>query len=268
MCSNMDSSFTCTCNEGYFGNGVQCQACTVCEDGFHTEMECTADQDAECAVTVEDGLYTIESEADGSRKCLIFSANGQNQYPERYNWGASDRNCGIPTMGELTQQKALLSNRQAVFRLTQLQGDLYTIESNADGKGWQCLRFGMNGKNQYPDRFSWGERNQEQCGFPSQTGASVEESLIADGQAVFKITKLEDKSSRDEKFLIGSNAAHEGYQCVMFGGHGYDTNPRRFNWGNGDQYCGAGHWNGMTLKDAILNNKQAVWILNYLGPSS
>merc|ERR1711918_232844 len=48
-------------------------------------------------INLENGLYILESEADGSRKCLIFSANGKNQYPERYNWGASESLCGIPT---------------------------------------------------------------------------------------------------------------------------------------------------------------------------
>jgi len=261
MCQNEAGGYTCLCEDGFFGDGVTCEPCTECSDGYHEAEKCTTDQDAVCEINVEAGLYTLESEADGSRKCLIFSANGESQYPERYNWGASEKLCGIHTMGALSQTKALLSNRQAVFRLAQLEGDLYTIESNADGEGWQCVRFGMEGHNTYPDRYDWSNgRSEPNCGFPSQEGASVEESLIADGQAVFRLVPL-----GDDKYLIQSNAAHDGYQCVIFGGHGYDTNPRRFNWGNGDEYCGAGHWNGMSLKDAVMDNKQAVWILTRIG---
>ena len=84
-----------------------------------------------------------------------------------------------------------------------------------------------------------------------------EETLLANAQAVFRLEKIEGN-----KFLVKSNADHNGYNCMVFGGHGYDTNPRRMNWGNGDEYCGAGHWNGMSLKDAVLDSKQAVWLLN------
>merc|ERR1712118_216714 len=138
--------------------------------------------------------------------------------------------------------------------------------------GWKCLRFGMSGHNQYPDRYSWSAHVEDSgrsdeihtnCGFPSQDGASEMESLIADAAAVFKLQRLDGN-----KYLVLSDADHAGYECVIFGGKGYDTNPRRYNWGNGDEYCGAGHWSGMTLKDAILNNKQAVWTLNFLGPSN
>jgi len=259
-CKNMDGSFSCMCQEGFFGTGEHCAACTECEEGERTDRECSPTLDRTCKVIVPDGLYTITSEADGSNKCLVFSAEGSNQYPERYDWGNSPDFCGIPKLNGMSGKEALLKNRQAVFRLARLEKDLYTVESDADGKGWKCLRFGMGGKNQYPDRYNWGE-GSNMCGYQAQDGASVEESLVADGQAVWKLVSLgEDEGS----FMIQSNADHDGWKCMVFGGHGYDTNPRRLDWGNGDEYCGVGHWGGLSLKEALLENKQAVWKLNYV----
>ena len=175
-CHNTSPGFTCACKDGFFGDGVHCDACTVCGEGFHEKQACSGATDRTCEVNVADGLYMLTSEADGSDKCLVFSAEGSNQYPERYDWGNSPDYCGIPTINGMTGKEALLKNRQAVFRLTRLEKDLYTVESDADGKGWRCLRFGMDGKNQYPDRYNWGE-GSGMCGFQAQEGASVEESL-------------------------------------------------------------------------------------------
>ena len=260
-CTNREGSFACACGEEFWGDGTECQSCTVCEAGYSEASPCTPTADRTCVVDVKNGLYTIESEADGSQKCLVFSANGRNQYPERYNWGNSDDFCGIPTLDGMTARDALLKNRQAVWRIEQLNHDLYTLASNADGNGWRCLQFGMAGGNQYPDRVDWGGPDDEFCGIQAQEGTSEEETLKANAQAVFRLEKIEGN-----KFLVKSNADHKGYQCLVFGGHGYDTNPRRMNWGNGDEFCGAGHWNGMSLKDAVLDNKQAVWVLNFIAP--
>ena len=54
------------------------------------------------------------------------------------------------------------------------------------------------------------------------------------------------------------------WECLAFEEQGAATNPSRYNWGNGDSYCGAGNWEGTGKVVGLLNNKQAVFILTYL----
>ena len=76
----------------------------------------------------------------------------------------------------------------------------------------------------------------------------------------------------ESKFLL-QNAANGNtdsmdntlWECVVFEKAGASTNPSRYNWGNGDDFCGVGDWEGLGKEIALLNNKQAVFILTSLG---
>lgn len=191
---------------------------------------------AHAAPPLADGKYLLQSEADGHRKCLIFSGNGGDTYPSRHNWGGGEY-CGFP--GGKT---SLLQNRQAVFLLTNIDGgELYTIESDADGAR-KCLLFGGNGNEQYPSRHNWGSGAQF-CGLP---GGKTQ--LVNNRQAVWRI-----KSVGENKFTLQS-AADGTDKCLIFGGNGAEQYPSRHNWAQGD-HCGMP--GGLST---LIANKQAIWI--------
>merc|ERR1712138_127364 len=87
-------------------------------------------------------------------------------------------------------------------------------------------------------------------------------------QAVFKITPVKLNAN---KYIIQNaakgNTNYEGdalWECLAFEKNGAATNPSRYNWGNGDSWCGVGDWEGLGKDVALMNNKQAVFILTFL----
>lgn len=56
------------------------------------------------------------------------------------------------------------------------------------------------------------------------------------------------------------NASNGTPLCLAFQNNGYDTHPSRLNWGDGQAYCG--YTGG---KEALINNRQAVWTFESLG---
>merc|ERR1712188_357890 len=117
-------------------------------------------------------------------------------------------------------------------------GGRFTIESEAD-ENRQCLTIQKG--DWYPSRLNLGN------------------------QAVWRITPLK---LNDRKFIIQSSAhgvrdqdGQLSFECLAFEKNGAATNPSRYNWGNGDAWCGAGDWEGQGKDIALLNNKQAVFII-------
>ncbi|MGE5476005.1 MAG: hypothetical protein ACM3Q1_05075 [Bacteroidales bacterium] len=126
-----------------------------------------------------ENLYTISNDSgpDGSQ-CLIFSGNGTDQYPSRYNWGSGPY-CGFPG-----GKDALLANKQAVFRIEWVNGSQFIIKNAAPaGAPEQCLIFGGNGTEQFPSRYNWG--SGPYCGFPGGKTA-----LLDNKQAIFTFQVL------------------------------------------------------------------------------
>eukprot|EP00193_Tetraselmis_chui_P005996 CAMPEP_0177752180 /NCGR_PEP_ID=MMETSP0491_2-20121128/779_1 /TAXON_ID=63592 /ORGANISM="Tetraselmis chuii, Strain PLY429" /LENGTH=401 /DNA_ID=CAMNT_0019267361 /DNA_START=146 /DNA_END=1351 /DNA_ORIENTATION=+ len=199
---------------------------------------------------VEPGvLVTIKSAVDD--KCLIIGGNGNDAHPSRFSWGNGDF-CGFPAQSGLNAKNSLIANKQAVWRLEKLTGNLYTVKSTVDDK---CLIFGGNGNDAYPTRFDWGAGGQY-CGFPSLNGMSSMESLLSNKQGVWEI-----ESVAGGRFTMKS--AVDG-KCLIFGGNGSDVFPSRLDWGAGGEFCGFPAMNGMNSKDALLANKQGVFNLELL----
>merc|ERR1712093_29707 len=215
-------------------------------------------------------------------------------FPSRINFGNGEEFCGFPGTSAQAQKKALLADGQAVFKFTHIGnkndqekkkgGDMYLIEYDP-GDGYECLFFGDGGKDIYPslqncqsydiadlDSCPWanGGKDMPFCGF-SKEGMDPYTALLLDGTAVWRITPLK---MNEDKYILQSaskgrkNQAGESiWECLAFEEQGAATNPSRYNWGNGDQWCGAGNWEGQGKVVGLLNNKQAVMILTFLQAS-
>merc|ERR1711988_450496 len=266
-----------------------CAACTKCRMGFHEIEPCTSTTDRTCEINVADGLYMIESEADDNRMCVAMM-NGE-WFPSRMNWGNGDEYCGIA--GETPEEKRteLLADGQAIFKLTHVGKnndqedrrfqDQYLIEFN-DGEGYRCLFFGDKGKDIYPSlqnchsfdiadqgNCPWnnGAKGLDYCGF-AKDGMEPLDALLQNGQAIWRLTPL--KLNEDKYIMQSASKGKQDqdgspiWECLAFEEQGAATNPSRYNWGNGDSWCGAGDWGGLGKEYALMNNKQAVFILTFM----
>jgi len=160
-------------------------------------------------------------------------------------------------------------------------GDMYIIEFNA-GDGYQCLFFGNDGKDIYPSLQSCNSYSLEEkencpwgnyklglpfCGFTA-AGMDPKAALMDDGTAVWRLTPLKLNAN---KYILQSASkkrvnidGDKIWECLAFEEQGAATNPSRYNWGNGDTFCGAGDWGGLGKEYALMNNKQAVFILSFM----
>ncbi|XP_020600872.1 uromodulin-like [Orbicella faveolata] len=50
MCNNTIGGFMCTCNDGYWGDGITCKACSTksCPENFYQSESCTRTHDRVC----------------------------------------------------------------------------------------------------------------------------------------------------------------------------------------------------------------------------
>lgn len=237
----------------------------------------------------------IESEADGNLMCVAIQRD--EWYPSRVNFGNSDKHCGL-AISETFRGKELevvKSNSAFVWYFSSLYNNevgansqLYTIshenmDSTYDGYSRRCMYFGSEGADIYPtlqscvdyedsSKCPWGngqpnpEFESDLCDFRtasnSQKEMEVKLGLIANGQAVFNIQAVKVV---EKKYIIQANAHDgDGWDCLTFEDAGASTNPSRYNWGNGDDWCGVGDWDGYGKEMSLLNNKQAIFILTKL----
>ena len=233
----------------------------------------------------------IESEADGNRQCLgIFN---DEWYPKRFDNGGSGP-CGYGTEDKYAAGIALVSGNTALkWTFTALYNNqagvdsqLYTIShagmgGSSGGSGKRCMYFGSMGTDIYPTLQScvdyiggvdcpWGAEadGTNMCDFKiigdgEATLEAKKLALIENGQAVFKVESIK---MSEKKYIIQSKSQDgEGsYECVSFDNEGAATNPSRYSWGNGDDFCGVGDWEGYGKEMALLSNKQAIFILTSL----
>merc|ERR1719267_423065 len=297
-CTDNEGSFKCECDQNgpgdeWWGIGIDtedgCLACTVCYDGYHEVQPCITSADRTCEINIATGLYIIETEADDNRMCVAM-LDGE-WYPSRVNYGNGDTFCGA--MGDTDEEKKtnLLGEGEAIFRFTHIGnkndqelkrgGDMYIIEKDL-GDGYQCLFFGDDGKDIYPSLQNCDSYPMEEkencpwdnyklglpfCGFTAN-GMNPREALLDNGDAVWRLTPLKLNAN---KYILQSASKKrvtiEGdkiWECLAFEEQGAATNPSRYNWGNGDTYCGAGDWEGLGKAYALMNNEQAVFILTFM----
>lgn len=282
------------------GDAVGCTKCTTCGQGFHEDQPCTATTDRTCKVNVRDGVYLLETEAGlDVKSCLIFGPD--EVYPSRINYcdggdgcttGRESR-CGLPhedpvpaealwyfdNLGDGANKK-LVTPLEIVDPNTRY-GDLYTIAHAGPKDSRQCLFFGgKRGGDLYPQLANCKDAGDGPCLWQNpeenvrNCGTDLPDAKFrSEGQAA--VWRLVPLKINDNKYLIQSaadfniNKANDPddpakWQCLIFDRNGMSTNPSRYNWGNGARMCGAGDWEGEGQKVALLNNKQAVWILTYM----
>jgi len=297
-CEDSEGSFKCECDQNgpgdeFWGIAINtesgCLACTECYDGFHEVQPCVSTSDRTCEINIATGLYILETEADDNLMCVAM-LNGE-WYPSRINFGNGDEWCGAVGDTESDKKTSLLGDGQTIFKINHIGnyndqelkagGDMYLIEFN-DGDGYKCLFFGDEGKDIYPSLqscHSYSLQEKENCpwvnggkGIPfcgfTQDGMDPRDALMDNGQAVWRITPLKlnankyilQSASKGKETLEGDKI----WECLVFEEQGAATNPSRYNWGNGDTWCGAGDWGGLGKAYALLNNKQAVFILTFM----
>jgi len=276
------------CYDGYH----EIQPCTSTEDrqcainvpkGMYM-IESEADDNRQCVALMQGEWYPSRVNfGNGDNYCGVMGGDACDESRE----GFSEESCRNAKIANLE------ADNHAMWKFTPLfsnvapngeqGGDLYTIEHDT-ANGMQCLFFGDGGKDIYPslqncDSYALGQKENcpwdmggqgyDFCGY---TKAGMEQdpvrALVQNGQAIWKVTPLK---LNEGKFLLQSASAgkttditNKVWECLTFEQQGAATNPTRYNWGDGDDWCGAGDWEGQGEVYALLNNKQAVFILTYL----
>jgi Notch-like protein len=303
ICEDSEGSFSCECKqEGaptkmwvgigkadeWFGNGIQetCNRCTRCYPGYREVSPCTSTTDRVCTSYVPSGIYMMESEADDNTECIRLDP--KKWYPTRFDAGNGAGFCGLKG-----GKKAVAKDPTLTWRFTQLNvneqlwkrfepdqvnavpaehlqtSDLYTIESKASDNEWKCLFFGDKGMDMYPSLQNckdgetdcpWNRFGKPNCGFVDRA------SLIRNRQAIWKVSPIK---FTERKYIVQNRKPEtvngaEAWDCLVFEHNGAATNPSRYNWGNGGDFCGVGDWEGLGKHVALMTNKQAIFILSSL----
>merc|ERR1711939_286117 len=151
--------------------------------------------------------------------------------------------------------------------------DLYTI-SHKDmmrpGDSWRCLHFADKGQALYPTLIPGGsakwaskvQASDKVCGFNAGglKGLARTNAFVKNRIGVWKIQAVK---MTEGKYIFQSMSRKNYWECLAFEEQGAATNPSRYMWGNADTkgWCGIGDWNAEGKQMALLNNKQAVFIL-------
>lgn len=298
-CLDNMGSYTCECETDYWGDGWNndnekfehmkgCTECIDCQAGFHETEPCTATSDRVCTIDLQAGQYMIESEADGTKQCLAIMP--EEWFPTRQFLGNGNGFCGVavPEDSEKSAIDIVKENKAFVWSVSNMfnndvgeNNQLYTIShGNTDptyqGGESRCLYFGNGGQDVYPSLQScidyegncpWGSGTTSPsltnyCDFQTDS-EDIRTALIENGQAVFQIKSVK---MVEKKYIIQSKSRTDKstWECLAFEDQGAATNPSRYSWGNGDEWCGVGDWDGYGKEMALLNNKQAVFIFTEL----
>jgi len=265
-----------------------CQECTQCYDGYHELQPCVSTSDRTCMINVSTGLYMLETEADDNKQCLAMMRG--EWYPSRLNFGNGEDYCGMAGKDAAAKKDALVLDGQAIFKLKHIGnrndqrakagGDMYTLEFSTP-QGYSCLFFGNHGKDIYPslqnchaypldqkDNCPWNNPGEEFCGYV-EDDVDSKTALMENGQAIWRVTPLKLNANKyilqtASKGRMNADNSAKIWECLAFEEQGAATNPSRYNWGNGDDWCGAGDWQGLGPAYGLLNNKQAVFILTFM----
>jgi hypothetical protein len=245
ICTNTEGSFTCECDVGaeYWGDGIGCTKCTVCNEAEYMESDCTSSADRVCKYNVPTGLYLVQNDVEGTKKCLRFKNGneaGDSQYPQLRNWGnGNDDLCGImPDKAtavaggywndalteaddayKWSQVKELVRENSAVFEFTNMGGLHYMIKAKGSHSGtWDCLVIRRNGGvfpsllgNNDPDTFPERDDANPYCGFPLSSGVSALSTWESKDMAKWEVVPLDGNGpnavgSYATKFVLKNQA--------------------------------------------------------------
>jgi len=227
------------------------------------------------------GKFVVRTEADDNMMCLSI-ADG-DWYPSRIDYGNAGNVCGVPDGDSPADYPQLMWAFVGVGDNTLLDhnsgvSNQYLIRYN-DRQG-KCLFFGDFGDDIYPslqhckdyeniNDCPWlnDRAGQPYCGF-QKDGLSRRAGVMRTKEGHQAIWKVKTIKLNENKFLIQSGgegktdvSGNLAFECLVFEKQGASTNPSRYNWGNGDQFCGVGDWEDQGKDIALLGNKQAIFIL-------
>jgi len=227
------------------------------------------------------GKFVVRSEADDNMMCLTI-ADG-DWYPSRVDYGNSGTMCGIPDDSSPADYPQLMWSFVGLGDNTLVDhnsgmSNQYLIRYN-DRQG-KCLFFGDFGKDIYPSLqhckdyeheadCPWlnSRGGQPYCGF-QKDGISKRDGLMKTSEGHQAVWKVATVKLNEAKFMVQSSGSGETdvagnlkFECLVFEKQGASTNPSRYNWGNGDSFCGVGNWEDQGKDIALLGNKQAIFIL-------
>ena len=96
-----------------------------------------------------------------------------------------------------------------------------------------------------PFIFIEGQPGDARCGFTGEEGATAEENLLANGQAVWKLIPLNRHLTKFSLMIDATLDNTVNWQCMFFDNGGQATNPSRApvarsngKWGHGGDFCG------------------------------
>ncbi len=89
-CTNTPGSFDCSCNSGFFGDGIACSPCSSCPFGQYADQACTPVEDTVCAgcdgaclecsgPAATDCQSCAADHVDYAGQCVVVAAQSSNQ---------------------------------------------------------------------------------------------------------------------------------------------------------------------------------------------
>lgn len=232
MCKNTQGAHMCFCSVGDWGDGKNCNPCTVCEEDFGpgykkcedsacgvVDLECCDIDECQDAYLNNCDINAQCRNTEGSFTCECKIGGGF----EFWGDGVTCTECTKCGIGERMVSDCT-STRDRVCDVALPDGD-YVIETKANDIP-QCLIQSKEKNKVFPFRYNWGGKANSDtsmsnmdagscekplCGVCDWDHETVKRNLITMGTVVWKFMQIEGDS-----YLMLSNNDGNGYRCMGF----------------------------------------------------